>query len=166
MTNQSQALADALRKGEMAFRLDAGAIERDVRLSELTDDEVSSLVHAVVTAANLSQYEKPGTDRDQLREALVLWFFRDISDDQRVSLIRLCLGAPIADEVKNHGHQRICLNRIIAALASKTAIDPVTVEADTACNHIIAARTFLVISEPDHADRHLKAALRSLGSQS
>ena len=49
--------------------------------------------------------------------AIELWFFRDLSDEQRRSLIRLTLGQGCADEAANHGLQRLCLKRITTALA-------------------------------------------------
>ena len=46
-------------------------------------------------------------------DAIELWFFRDLSDGQRGSLIYLVLGDKIAGEATNHGLQRVCLKRII-----------------------------------------------------
>ena len=102
MTNQAQALADALRKGEMAFRLDAAAIERDVRLSELTDDEVSSLVHAVVTAAALASL----TTDDAL-----------VEEGEMLSRIAKAIN-PRRDMDANpvYGDERPMLRRILRAL--------------------------------------------------
>lgn len=51
--------------------------------------------------------------------AIELWFFRDISDEQRGQLIALCLGRKVADEAKCHNWQRICLKRIIRNLIDR-----------------------------------------------
>jgi len=44
-----------------------------------------------------------------------LWFFRDLSDDQRIGLFRLALGDGIAREATNHGLQRHALRALFAA---------------------------------------------------
>ncbi|MEQ5789050.1 hypothetical protein J3454_14230 [Erythrobacter sp. NFXS35] len=46
--------------------------------------------------------------------AIELWFFRDLSDEQRRALIGLALGKGCADEATNHSWQRLCLRRILA----------------------------------------------------
>lgn len=60
-------------------------------------------------------------------KAIELWFFRDISDEQRGQLIALCLGRKVADEAKCHNWQRICLKRIIKNLPDRhlPAAEPV-----------------------------------------
>lgn len=159
MTDTQHPLADALRAiaegnlGDMPWQANYERIRK-------------------VAADALSQYEKSDTDRDQLREAAqALITSAKLLQANCVGCAMEHHGADFANEglpgwLDDTQRDIDSAIKAVAALASKTAIDPVTVEADTACNHIIAARTFLVISEPDHADRHLKAALRSLGSQS
>ncbi len=44
-----------------------------------------------------------------------LWFFRELSDDQRRKLIELTLGKDCAEEAKPHAWQRLCLKRILRA---------------------------------------------------
>ena len=64
-------------------------------------------------------------------DALDLWFFKDLSDDQRRSLFYHVFGDKIAEEAKSHGLQRLCLKRIVmqigetarAALAQETGDD-------------------------------------------
>lgn len=47
---------------------------------------------------------------------LELWFFRDMSDEQRLKLF-VIFGMPVDEIGKTHGHQRIALRRILSALA-------------------------------------------------
>jgi hypothetical protein len=49
----------------------------------------------------------------QVSRAIELWFFRDISDEQRRALIGLTLGEAVAGEATNHSWQRLCLKRIL-----------------------------------------------------
>lgn len=51
---------------------------------------------------------------DQWKAKFDLWFFRDMSDDQRTKLFQI-FGLPV-DEIRNHGTQRHCLKRVFAAL--------------------------------------------------
>lgn len=49
-----------------------------------------------------------------------LWFFRDLSSEQRLKLFALA-GLP-ADEIgETHGYQRVALSRCLSALQSKEA---------------------------------------------
>lgn len=50
------------------------------------------------------------------RDKFELWFFRDLSDDQRLALFKL-YGMPVDEIGKVHGHQKLAL-RHIAALAA------------------------------------------------
>ena len=44
---------EQLRLGILAFHMEASAIERDARLSELTDDEIKSIVHGILAVTIL-----------------------------------------------------------------------------------------------------------------
>lgn len=55
---------------------------------------------------------------EQLEKRLDLWFFRDLSDDQRLGLFRLC-GYPV-DEMQTHTVQRLGLRHLVAALARRS----------------------------------------------
>jgi hypothetical protein len=56
---------------------------------------------------------EPGKARDKLR----LWFFRELTDEQRLGLFSI-FGYPTREIGPVHGHQRTVLNRIFTALAS------------------------------------------------
>ena len=109
MTNQAQALADALRAlaegnlGDMPWQANYERIRK-------------------VAAEALAQYEKSDTDRDQLREALTTEEQQAVSEELEA----------LAQKWECSG--RYSSNRVSAfyraALASNTAIDPVTVERD------------------------------------
>jgi hypothetical protein len=45
--------------------------------------------------------------------AIMIWFFRDISDEQRTALIYLVFGDKVAAEATNHGLQRLCLRKAL-----------------------------------------------------
>lgn len=65
--------------------------------------------------------------QDDLTARLRYWFFRELSGDQRMSLIRLTLGEKIAAEAGEvQGHQARCLTTILASLAGQ----PETQEAE------------------------------------
>jgi len=50
------------------------------------------------------------------KERLLLWFFRDLSDDQRLKLLRFCFYPDT--EFSTHTSQRIAFHRILEALSS------------------------------------------------
>ena len=54
---------------------------------------------------------------------LELWFFRELSGEQRSSLIRLAMGQKIADECGEvYSHQRKALRRILASLSASNVM--------------------------------------------
>ncbi|PBB75164.1 hypothetical protein CK227_10250, partial [Mesorhizobium sp. WSM4308] len=55
--------------------------------------------------------------REMAQRKLSLWFFRDLSDEQRLSLFSI-FGCPVDEIGKVHGHQTQVLKRIFAALSS------------------------------------------------
>lgn len=61
---------------------------------------------------------------DRTREKIELWFFRDMSGDQRLALFSL-FGMPVDEIGQTHGHQRIALRRILTALSEQPAPDHV-----------------------------------------
>lgn len=56
---------------------------------------------------------KVGQEEAKADDAIELWFFSDLSEEQRTGLIYLVFGEKIAAEAKNHGLQRICLRRAL-----------------------------------------------------
>lgn len=50
------------------------------------------------------------------RDKLELWFFRELSDEQRLSLFSI-FGYPVDEIGKVHGHQRKVLLRVLADLS-------------------------------------------------
>ena len=123
MTNQTQALADALRERRVRMLNYILEWQRDEPVEDwwpyqrdykLFSDNLSLIIEA------LSQYEKSDTDRDQLREA---------AEECRATAKRLrdcpncdcsmAYEATLWDQRANRFED--------AALASKTAIDPATV---------------------------------------
>ena len=60
--------------------------------------------------------------QETTRSQMELWFFRDLSDDQRLALIRLAFNPDIArDAGKTQHNQRLCL-RVILDRAAATAL--------------------------------------------
>lgn len=59
---------------------------------------------------------------DQGRSKLGLWFFRDLSDEQRFKLFRL-FGMPDA-ETANHGYQAMALSHVVRLLATTPSAEP------------------------------------------
>jgi hypothetical protein len=51
-----------------------------------------------------------------MRSKLILWFFRDINDEQRLKLLGL-FGVPVNDIGKHHGRQLMALYRIKSEIA-------------------------------------------------
>lgn len=49
-----------------------------------------------------------------------LWFFRDLSSEQRLKLFSLA-GLPVDEIGETHGHQHVALKLVFAALQSKEA---------------------------------------------
>lgn len=81
--------------------------------------EAANMMEAALAATP----KAPASDAGEVdaERAFRLWFFRDLSDEQRRGLIRLILGAGCADECTNHGYQRVALNFILRALATPPA---------------------------------------------
>lgn len=63
MTDEHQ-LTEAQRLGRTAFVLETASIEKDARISELTGDEIDSIVHAVITASRLASYDSNAFRKD------------------------------------------------------------------------------------------------------
>lgn len=61
-----------------------------------------------------------------------LWFFRELTDAQRLALFSI-FGMPV-HEIKSHGHQRLVLNRILAALIQPVETSPAPVVTDAMVN--------------------------------
>lgn len=70
--------------------------------------------------------DKPMSE-ELLRRKLDLWFFRDLSDEQRKSLISLVYGPGIAAEATPHAWQRRVFRRVLddIALAALAAMPDV-----------------------------------------
>lgn len=58
---------------------------------------------------------------EQIARALELWFFRELSDEQRRSLFRLAYGDRYASEATMHSHQRLLLRRVLRDIAAEQA---------------------------------------------
>ena len=137
-------LADALREAEHELRAAAPFMDASA--------QGDMLRAAAACAAALSQYEKSDTDRDQLREELLALkpHLPEFGFDTFVSV-----PEPL-------------IHRILAALASKTAIDPVTVER---CAQVAESlpTDWRDGTQPGpssayrHAAREIAAAIRALG---
>lgn len=112
--------------------------------------------------AALSQYEKSDTDRDQLREAV-----------QEAEIVfrqyeRLHLTKATQDGDEKAYRNKQLADKMAAALASKTAIDPVTVErcaqvAETLPTDWRDGTQPGPSSAYRHAVREIAAAIRALG---
>ena len=50
-----------------------------------------------------------------------LWFFRELTSDQRLALFKLC-GLPVDEIGHNHSHQRLCLKRILRRTGQLVAV--------------------------------------------
>jgi len=59
---------------------------------------------------------------DRAKEKLRLWFFRDMSDEQRLKLFSL-FGLPTDEIGESHGHQSIALKHVLSAL-DRTTLSP------------------------------------------
>lgn len=59
-------------------------------------------------------------DAETLERRLHLWFFRDLLDDQRHGLFKLC-GYPVAEIGMQHSLQQQCLRHLLSALSSGDA---------------------------------------------
>jgi hypothetical protein len=99
------------------------------------------------------------------REAFELWFFRDLVDHQRISLIRLVLGSGYASEATNHGAQRHCLRAITTALAESAKSPSDSVREALAAQTAVVDRLCRAIerAENDIGGERVSTVLRELG---
>lgn len=52
-----------------------------------------------------------------------LWFFRELTSDQRLALFKLC-GLPVDEIGHTHSHQRLCLKRVLRRTGQLVAVQP------------------------------------------
>ena len=56
-----------------------------------------------------------------------LWFFRELTSDQRLALFKLC-GLPVDEIGHIHSHQRLCLKRVLRRTGQLVAVADDAVE--------------------------------------
>ena len=82
---------------------------------------LENMVIALATPPVVEEAVKAeGLDAETLERRLHLWFFRDVSDDQRHGLFKLC-GYPVDEIGMCHSLQQRCLQHLVSAIRARSA---------------------------------------------
>jgi len=120
-------LCDDAEARQIAEQLDAPCFDDSsphvqrywLALARLTSDTE----RASPGAAEVGESAMPsGVRAERSMDALQLWFFRDLSDDQRSKLFALWLGKEAAQEANSHIIQRRLLHRLVRTAYAPPAL--------------------------------------------
>ncbi len=114
VASRELAIWDAIQRRYWSWK-NAGAEDEDAMLRDLAR-------FAAIGAGGQAAVD------ERTERKIDLWFFRDLSDEQRLSLFSI-FGFPIHEIDRVHGHQRKALRRILSALSQPHPADERVVEA-------------------------------------
>lgn len=134
---------------------------RDVGPYEIT--EPTQYLRLLVRSVEQAIGSPPAHERQEpVSRTLDLWFFRELSDEQRMSLFRMA-GLP-ADEIRSDATQRQCLHHILGAPSAPIRQEPLTDdEIDSLSWHLEAERDYeehtgaerLIVTGQRNSQQHL-----------